>query len=99
MAKPKGRKRGQVLSTLLPAKHPGRHRWIINAVYPLTDEQAAAVAGGAELNIDPERLLVPNLVCCLDCDLPHGEARMTACAADDQYVGLSWPSPNPQGES
>lgn len=93
MAKPKGKRAGAVLSSLLPAKHPGTHRWIVSAVYPLSPPQAAAVAGGALLNLDPDKLLVPNLVCCLDCNLPYAEARLTHCEAGDEYTALSWPTP------
>lgn len=72
---------------------------MVSAVYPLSPPQAAAVAGGALLNLDPDKLLVPNLVQCLDCDQPYADARMTPCPAEDEYTDLSWPAPNPNGAS
>lgn len=88
-----------MLSSLLPAKAPGRHRWIVNAVLPLTPEQAAAVTGGAELSVDPEKLIALNPVACVDCNLPYTEGHMQPCSEDDQYADISWPSPPTQGAS
>lgn len=82
MPKP-ARRLSSPLTTTLPTKLLGRHRWSLSCVYPLTDTQAGAAAGGAEIVLDPDVLVVVPLVVCVDCNEPYMECRGYACEALD----------------
>lgn len=86
MAKP--RKRGGFLSEILPEKEDGRHRWVLSAVYPLRGGEAAAMSGGAHLNLDPERFVVVPMITCADCNDPFVEAKDEPCRAGDAWRAI-----------
>lgn len=68
----------------LPAKIPGRHRWIVTCAWYLTDNEAAdAFKPDEQVHLDHENRLMM-MVGCWDCEQPHGDAA-ARCPAGDEW--------------
>jgi hypothetical protein len=52
----------------------GRHLWITNAIYGLTDEEAAHATEGITIYLDRPHLLHVTIVGCFLCEKPYEEA-------------------------
>lgn len=62
----------------LPNKESGVHRWVRSSAHYLTPQQAAAAAGGAHVELEPETLIRYG-VGCLDCAAPFDQAKDLPC--------------------
>lgn len=69
----------------MPAKVPGRHRWIATAVHILNDRQAEAGANPLRDTFLGADSLAYVGVGCVDCEEPWESARLHACPAGDQW--------------
>ena len=62
----------------LPLKEAGVHRWVRSTAHYLTSQQAAAAAGGAHVNLEPDTLIRYG-VGCIDCAGPYDQAKDLPC--------------------
>lgn len=62
-------------------KDDGRHRWVKSVAWELTDNQAAAMAGGAFVNLG-DHTPIRYVVGCYDCGLAYHQCRLAPCYAE-----------------
>lgn len=78
------------MTTKLPPKTDGVHRWVAIATYTLTAGQAAACHNSASVNLGPHNLVITH-VGCIDCEQPWPNLNRCGTAAAPDMDSVTGP--------